>query len=80
MTSPVIERMSLVIARCYADARPSILSKTTAINVLKALEENITDEMILHGVMALSNNGVDEANTDDAKECFTAMLRAARGE
>lgn len=45
-------------------------------HVIKAMSDPNQD-MILAGVMALSNSGVDEANLNDASECFAAMIDAA---
>ncbi len=50
-----------------------------AASALKALEENITDEMLEAGKEELFGS-VEDDWALDAKRIFTAMLKAARGE
>lgn len=46
---------------------------------LRALEVP-TEGMVEAGMMGLSNAGLDDARTDDAKFCWSAMIAAAREE
>jgi hypothetical protein len=38
------------------------------------------DEVVYHGMLALSNNGVDDVRADDALACWQAMIRKALAE
>lgn len=78
MTSPVIEAMARAMAK-HASAPSDIGWRVYyghAEAALKALEENITDEM----VMAAMNADEPMEPYDAYRAIFTAMLRAARGE
>lgn len=55
-------------------------SATAAFDAIMDRLKEPGNDMIDHGLMALSNNGVDDAREGDALAAWQAMLSVAKGE